>query len=694
MAVAVGQITIASVLDGSRTEFQYAAGASPLVAPSSGWAYGMPAPQAGQYIWRIERTVHADGASGPWGDALRLTGEMGPRGNPGTLGVNTDLAVISVAGFDDDGAFGAATAVVHIGSSALTLNATQYTVAQDGYGYILGSASTLIQFARLRSESDGSTGSRRMAWREFNTGSEIVADAVVGQFRVAGLRVAMAEMMPPRSTGQFLGTAFMEILRNASDDDDTELAEMAMALGADRIFQTIVAIDAFIRNLWVSRLESESYAEDGNGFPDSGFHLDGISGIAKIANLISKNADINGTFSSDGFRTLPKVAGASVSTATVPKTIYRYSDMCGLLSSDDGLQVASGTIEGYAFTKASRRVNQRVLLGQTGSTTIAVGAGQEHILSRIIPSKLFGCNFFCEWHVDYTGNVSGRLYLRTKPGQTAAEVSSEWWYDADESDNTNYVNQSDMTLKTYHNSGSYSGSYALTAQRPDATVFVYSNALWGSVDATSNYHKVWTDQTFNGLVLTFDDATYRIVGYQPDAYYLASAKPFSVGAVNQDSASMRQYASGTDFYNLFGALAVGTNSAASGVVNVDGTSHAITRLRKDADKMVFFTGSAEVPVYKFVNGTGVGAYSDLQITTQIVVGAMDGGIESMWMIPWAGSSGVYDIGATTKKFRSLFLSSELHSASVQTGSLSAASASVGTINAQGTTNKVWGAVFN
>jgi hypothetical protein len=251
---------------------------------------------------------------------------------------------------------------------------------------------------------------------------------------------------------------------------------------------------------------------------------------------------------------------------------------------------------------------------------------------------------------------------------------AEWWEDADPSpDHEDYVNQSDMTLKKYYDSGSCSGSYALTAERPDASVVVYSNAIWGSQPATSNYHKIWTEQAFNGLVLTYNDAALRIVDYQPEAFYLSSSKPFTVGAVNQDSAS--------------------TNSAATGVVDVDGTAHAITRLRKDADKMVFFTGSAEIPVYKFVNGTNVGAYSNLGITTQIVVGAMEGGIESMWMIPWGGSNGVYDIGSTMKRFRSLFLSSELHASSVSAGTVAATQVN-GTVNALGTSSRVYGAVFN
>ncbi len=265
-----------------------------------------------------------------------------------------------------------------------------------------------------------------MAWKEFNTNVEIVADAVIGQFKVVGLNVVMAEMIPGRLTEQFINTNFMEILRNASDNDDTELVVMAMAMGADRVMQTLVAIEAFIKNLWVSRLESESFSEDGNGFPDEGFHLDGVNGIAKIANLIAKNADIYGTFSSDGFKTLPKVTGATVPSATVAKTIYKYSEMSDLLSSGDEQQIVSGTIEGFSFTKANRRVNQRVLLQQTGSYTVTVSAGQEYIMSRITPSKLFGYNFFCEWHVDYTGNVGSRLYVRTKPNQTATQIMAEW----------------------------------------------------------------------------------------------------------------------------------------------------------------------------------------------------------------------------------------------------------------------------
>jgi len=211
------------------------------------------------------------------------------------------------------------------------------------------------------------------------------------------------------------------------------------------------------------------------------------------------------------------------------------------------------------------------------------------------------------------------------------------------------------------------------------------------VDATSNYLRVWTNRTFNGLVLTNADASYVEVPFQPDAYYLASSKSFTVGSTTQDSASMKKYRSGTDFYNLFSSIPVGTNSAATGAVRINGTTHTVSRLRKDEDKIVFFTGTQEVHVRKFVNGTSTGVYTDLAITTSIVLGAMAGGIESMWIVPWAHAA--YDIGQTSKRFRSMYLSGEMVSGSVQATTV-AATTLTGTVNASGTTNKVWGAVFN
>lgn len=694
MAIAIGQITITQVRDGSYYEDQYAASPSLTVAPTEGWTTEIPAPQQGYYVYKRTRIVHADGTYEEWSTPLRITGDpgvQGPSGNPGALGVNIVGSTVIVSGFDSEGQFGFPTGIVYVGSSRYLLNEASYTVSTSGQGYILASASGAVRFARLVAETEGSASTSRMVWRDFNSNAEITGDAVIGNFRVESLAVVAAETTPPLSLGQFIQSQFMEILRR-SDANDQQLQDMAMAMGADRIFQTVVAVDAFIRSLWVSRLQSEIYSTDANGYPDVGFHLDGIEGVAKIASLMAKNADIVGTFKSDGFRTLSQVAGTTVASYTVPSTIYKYSEMCDLIPDADERQALSGALEGYAFTKATRRVNKRVKLHSNGgcSSTITASGGDKDptILSRITPSRLFGDNFHVQWHIQYSGSFTNRLLWRTKAGQTGGQI----YQDLNYQENTGteeepvYIQPERTAGQLWSGgSGDHAGSYSVTVEngRTDITLWVYNGALWGSVTATSNYMHIWTNQVFNSLVLTNEDSTYHVVPFQPDAHYLSSSKAFTVGSTNQDSASMKKYKSGTDFYDRFSAVPVGTNSACSGVIRVDGTSYTVTRLRKDEDRLVFFTGTQEVHVRKFVNATDTGVYTDLAITTAVVLGAMDGGIESMWIVPWAHA--LYDIGQSAKRFRSLYLSGELISGSVNTGTIGAT-----TINA----TTVYGARFN
>jgi hypothetical protein len=178
-----------------------------------------------------------------------------------------------------------------------------------------------------------------------------------------------------------------------------------------------------------------------------------------------------------------------------------------------------------------------------------------------------------------------------------------------------------------------------------------------------------------------------VIGFQPDAYYLSSSKPFTIGSTNQDSASMKIYKSGTDFYNLFHEIPVGTNSAVTGAISVDNVAYVVSRIRKDEDKIVFYTDRGEKAVHKFVSGTSTGAYADLRITTSIAVGKVDGGIETMTVSPW--SHAAFDIGQTDKRFRSMYLSNELVA-----GSIAASTGMTGNVNSSGTPYKVYGAVFN
>jgi hypothetical protein len=697
MAVGIGQITITHLLDGSHYEEQYASSLSYTEAPDSGWSFSIPAPEANYYIWRKTRKVNADGTYGPWSDAIRITGvigekgEAGPSGNPGSIGVNIDSSTIIVSGFDSEGEFGYPTGTIYLGTSRYLLDETSYTVTTSGQGYILANASGLIRFAKLEAETSLNTSSKRMVWRDFNSNVEITSDVVIGRFLVEDLIITNAEITPAMSLEQFVRSQFMEILRN-SNADSAQLQALAEAMNIDKIFQSIVAMEAFIKNLWVSRLESEQYTVDPNGYPDTGFHLDGITGVAKIASLMAKNADVFGRFNSDGFRTIDKVTGTTIPSTSIDPTIFKYSEMCELIPTTDSRSSISGTIEDYTFNLATRRNNQRVLLHSLGSASANVspagGFSDPKILNRITPIWLFGSLFRVEWSLSYTNNFAQRRLWRSKTGQTAKQMEQDLDYreNIGTSDEPSYIYPEKSEGELWFSgkgSGEYAGSYSINSTRPDFTIWVRNGGLWGSGTATCKYLRVLTNQTFNGLVLTDDNNSYKFVAFQPDAYYLSSSKPFEIDSINQDSSTLKKYCSGSDFYDLFSNVPVGTNSAATGEIKINGKNYVVSRLRKDADRIVFFTGTEEVFVSKFINGTSSGVYTELEIINEVVLGAMDGGIESMWIVPWLHAT--YDIGQTLKRFRSMYLSNELISGSIQTGPINAS-----TVNA----NTVYGAVFN
>ena len=175
--------------------------------------------------------------------------------------------------------------------------------------------------------------------------------------------------------------------------------------------------------------------------------------------------------------------------------------------------------------------------------------------------------------------------------------------------------------------------------------------MWGSQPASSNKLKIWTNKTFDGLVLV-QGTTHKEVIKRENVYYLASNHPFSVGSTNQNNSSIKKYCSGTDFYDKFNTLPVGAVGAVSqGKIEIDGTPYTVTRLQKTSDRITFWTNAGEKTVQKFANGTSTGVYTSLKITQKIIFAKIDGGIESMHILPITGASKVYDIGQHDKRFR-------------------------------------------
>ncbi len=381
-------------------------------------------------------------------------------------------------------------------------------------------------------------------------------------------------------------------------------------------------------------LKSPNYAENASGVPTAGFKLDGIRGLIKALGLEAYEAMIYGNLQASGFKTLQEEPGTTITTASITPSLWKHSEMEALIASQDSLATVSGTIDGYSFTKATRRLNQRILLASHGYEYEAISATERHDFTRLYPSQLFGRTFRCRYNGYYSGNFSMRTY------QTNRHISI-------------FFNLDEMPT-------SYDRERTYTFEGADECFYVahYSAAYFdfGAKPSYVNFHQVWTEPVFSGLVLVNGESSYRVIQFEPTAYY-TTAKTWTIGSYNQNS--IANYRSGTDFYNLFSSLAIGADGFCDGgQINVNGTLYTVTRLTKAANSITFYTSGGVITVNKFQEGTNVGVYTELAVTQAINFQAVVGGIEVKHIFPWgtqAGSPGSYDLGTSDARFNTLWL---------------------------------------
>ncbi|MDC7229722.1 MAG: collagen-like protein [Sphaerochaetaceae bacterium] len=385
-------------------------------------------------------------------------------------------------------------------------------------------------------------------------------------------------------------------------------------------------------------LRSANYTESSSGVPTAGFMLDGIKGLIKALGLEAYSAMIYGNLEASGFRTLQEEGGTTIGVSTISPTIWKHSEMEALIASQDTLATLSGTIEGFSFTKATRRSNQRVLLASHGYESESISAGETHYFTQLYPSKVFGLSFKCEFSGYYKGLYSNRGY---------------WAFVAEANSNLTSAHFIRSMGESYAVNASYSfPSSAYT----NFTIKHYSGALWGNRGSHVDYHKVWTNQVFTGLVLVNGETSYKVIEPEPSAYY-SNSKTWTIGSYNQNS--IDNYCSGTDFYNKFSSLAVGADGFCDGgQIRVNGTLYTVTRLTKNANSITFYTSGGVITVNKFQEGTSVGVYTSLAVTQAIKFKAVAGGVEVKHIFPWgtqAGSPGSYDIGTANERFNTAWL---------------------------------------
>lgn len=105
-----------------------------------------------------------------------------------------------------------------------------------------------LQVGYITYRSDGSTA--RTVWKDYLTGEEIPDGFVLAEIRMNGADIKSVAVVTPRRFDAQEKISFMEIL-NSENMDDINIA--AEALGVERVFTKVAALEAFINELKANR---------------------------------------------------------------------------------------------------------------------------------------------------------------------------------------------------------------------------------------------------------------------------------------------------------------------------------------------------------------------------------------------------------------------------------------------------------
>jgi hypothetical protein len=410
----------------------------------------------------------------------------------------------------------------------------------------------------------------------------------------------------------------------------------------------VVQLGLFQDLLVAGTLKSTNYLETDN-VPQKGFLLDGPNDVIKAYAMEAYNSKWFGTVESTGFKTITGTPETIIGLATINTSIYKYSDMTDLISDSNYMVDLAGIVEGYTFTKATKRYNSRILLAHHDTEYEDIEAQELHMFTKVYPDLFFGRTVYISARGFYEGFFSNRAYSVMKPDGYVYK------------DSEGYPTMYNGYAWSLGTSWSIESEHTLPDGYTNLAVYYNSGALFGVRSSNVEYNRIWTNITFNGIVLRNGNTSYMVYGLQPNAYY-PTTKTFTIGANTQDTL-VNHYVSGTDFYNLFSALpplADGyLNTGKIKVQTIGGTltEYSITHLTKDGNGISFYTGSGVVRINIFAEGTSIGVYEHLEISEAIGFQDVPDGVEVKSVLPWgtlAGSTENVSIGTADSRFETIF----------------------------------------
>lgn len=264
----------------------------------SEWTPEPPERGFGEYIW-MRTIIYYDNNTSSMTEPVCITGDRGPVGKTGEVGVYVESNTLYVKGFNEDGELTEESGFLFTSNARYLVQSTEYLLTGGGVGYI-GLSSGEVLVLKLNPQVG------HIEWLDYNTGIEKFPDIIFGKIDKKVSGVIDISLITPSSTSEFITSHFMTIMANAVDGTDIsteagrdEVQMWADALGISQFFESIAVLDAFIGRLFSNEItmskdgviESSNYEESG-GVPTEGYRLLSQGGIIKAVLAILQGATL------------------------------------------------------------------------------------------------------------------------------------------------------------------------------------------------------------------------------------------------------------------------------------------------------------------------------------------------------------------------------------------------------------------
>jgi hypothetical protein len=718
MAVAVAQLTITNLSDGSYTEPQYASNTSEITAPLTGWSLSIPAPQVGYYVWQKLRTVYADGTYSTWSNAIRitgakgnagLTGQQGPQGLQGDIG--NSAKEFTIIASSPTFSLSSRGMVKETQSIAFTCSLMNIQVQQEQIGWEIVGAATLSAIygetvtATISTESMLGSFTIHCSVEGFGLKTFLVKGIQSGAPSPVYLGICDNE---PANTNEgplfysiekggdfYLGFDNIPYYWNGSNflavNEDTVNYSQIMGIVVGDVlksgksidvtsvlygyFENLVAVRAFIDKLGTSEIiiskeglvkTKDFIIEPSTGKPSSGFCLDNPvtnpetgerQGRIRANNAMFVNSTLYGKIIHDVLTT-QEASPAPEVTIPVP-TGWSGSDLITALASVSANTMLSptGTFNGDSLTCILRKTTSDNLLLYSSIKQLSTEAVQT-------------------FTAPYTGNMFGVC----TPLYSSGGVANSFFFCM-----CSILVNGVIVLSSGTNT-EVSGSF--TVVKGDVISITgrlviqnYPPGSNNSVDVASLYIDDMAKLYHVGVSGTYLQSCGNLEILNESLFL--SQESVITSPISFNSANSILYSSGSGVISQCTGLTTGVTLGASGNLTIDGTSRTITS--------VFYTGESLTLIYsggskELVMDSLTGWYA---ISGSFTPNGTSEGVIVKDIFPKSNDS--FSIGGAN---RFLYIHGKNIIGENLTGTLISGTQINGSVNSQGTSNIVWGAVFN